>query len=120
MLPLTKNNVDICLFKCSHESLSSEIIRSPEQYIALGELKGGIDPAGADEHWKTAHSAIERIKRAFKKSKLNPKTFFVASAIEKNMANEIWKLLSDGELDNAANLTDDQQLDSIARWICSL
>ena len=120
MLPLTRNNIDICLFDCSYESPSPEIIRSPQHYIALGELKGGIDPAGADEHWKTARSAIERIKRAFKKSQLNPKTFFVASAIEKSMANEIWNLLSDGDLDNAANLTDDQQLDSIARWICSL
>ena len=23
----------------------------------LGELKGGIDPAGADEHWKTGNAA---------------------------------------------------------------
>ncbi|HAJ78349.1 MAG TPA: hypothetical protein DCO75_01135, partial [Fibrobacteres bacterium] len=35
------------------------------------ELKGGIDPAGADEHWKTAKTAIDRIVSAFKKRKQN-------------------------------------------------
>jgi hypothetical protein len=33
--------------------------------IALGELKGGIDPGGADEHWKTAQAAFNRIRQAF-------------------------------------------------------
>ena len=31
----------------------------------FGELKGGIDPAGADEHWKTGNSALVRIRKAF-------------------------------------------------------
>jgi type II restriction enzyme len=39
-------------------------------------LKGGIDPAGADEHWKTAGSALLRIKRAFQAEGLAPATFF--------------------------------------------
>jgi hypothetical protein len=44
----------------------------------------------------------------------------VGGAIEAKMAEEIWKLLSNGQLDNAANLTSDQQLDHLARWLCSL
>jgi len=65
-VPAIKKNVDLCLFLCSPEDLSkkpSEIsaIHNTAKYIALGEIKGGIDPAGADEHWKTANSALERI-----------------------------------------------------------
>lgn len=47
-----------------------------EEFLALGELKGGIDPAGADEHWKTARTAIMRISDAFKREGVSPKTFF--------------------------------------------
>ncbi len=119
-LPLTKNNVDLCLFDCGHEAISKEIYGSPKAYLALGELKGGIDPAGADEHWKTAHTALHRIRAAFAEKGVEPKTFFIAAAIEARMAEEIWKLLSNGQLDNAANLTNDRQLDSIARWLCAL
>ncbi len=57
---LVGTNIDLCLFNCPPESW--EGLRSqPSSYIALGELKGGIDPAGADEHWKTARAALNRI-----------------------------------------------------------
>ncbi len=56
-VPLVKNNVDMCLFNLSPEELQVSGYKSVESYIALGELKGGIDPAGADEHWKTARAA---------------------------------------------------------------
>jgi hypothetical protein len=36
------------------------------------------------------------------------------------MAAEIWNELRDGALDNAANLTDDDQIASISRWLCGL
>jgi len=49
-VPFLKNNVDLCMFACSDGDLSKETYNSPNSYIALGELKGGIDPAGADEH----------------------------------------------------------------------
>ena len=47
--PIVKNNIDLCILDCPPDKLS-EAIQNPERYIALGELKGGIDPAGADEH----------------------------------------------------------------------
>lgn len=119
-VPLFQNNVDLCLFDCAPESLSKDIYKSATAYIALGELKGGIDPAGADEHWKTAGTALNRIREAFAKHKLKPHTFFVGAAIEKRMAMEIWALLKSGRLENAANLTDDNQIASITRWLCSL
>lgn len=54
-VPLVKKNVDLCLFHCETEEMTfgrrkTSVHYKPEKYLALGELKGGIDPAGADEH----------------------------------------------------------------------
>ncbi len=117
-MPAVKNNIDMCLFDSFYESYSVNVTRNPKQYIALGELKGGIDPAGADEHWKTARTALERIHKGF--AKYTPLTFFIGAAIEKKMAGEIWDLLEDGIISNAANLTDENQILSIISWLCSL
>jgi hypothetical protein len=119
-VPLVKNNVDLLLFRCSSSDLTRKIIRTPSAYIALGELKGGIDPAGADEHWKTARTALNRIHEAFAKQKLKPHTFFIGAAIETKMAGEIWDMLKRGSLENAANLTDEDQISSISSWLCKL
>ena len=118
-VPLVKNNVDLLLFNCPFGELTRELIRSPSAYIALGELKGGIDPAGADEHWKTARTALNRIHVAFAKQKLKPHTFFIGAAIETKMAGEIWDMLKRGNLENAANLTDEDQISSITSWLCT-
>ncbi len=123
-VPFLKSNVDLCLFNCSPEEIAAKtaktVFNSPSLYIALGELKGGIDPAGADEHWKTARSALNRIHEAFFNAGLKPHTFFIGAAIEKRMANEIWGLLQDGTIENAANLTNEDQLVSVSRWVCNL
>lgn len=119
-VPLVKNNIDLCLLSVSHSAFGRSTIMDPEKYLALGELKGGIDPAGADEHWKTAGSALKRIVDAFAKKKLRPHTFFVGAAIETRMANEVWAMLQKGRLENAANLTSDDQVASLANWLCSL
>jgi hypothetical protein len=119
-VPVCRAHVDMCLFDCRAEQISKDIYRSPASYIALGELKGGIDPAGADEHWKTARTALSRIHEAFARAQLRPHTFFIGAAIETKMAKEIWTLLESGVLENAANLTDDAQIASITRWLCSL
>ena len=119
-VPFLGNNVDLCLFNCAPETLSRTTYKTASAYIALGELKGGIDPAGADEHWKTARTALNRIHVAFKKQKRHPKTFFIGAAIEATMAHEIWTMLRHRELSSAANLTESQQMASIAHWLCSL
>lgn len=119
-VPLFRNNVDLSLFNCDSAALSKQIYNNPAAYVALGELKGGIDPAGADEHWKTARTALERIQKAFAKRRLQPHTFFIGAAIEAKMAKEIWTMLKRGTLENAANLTDERQVDSLTRWLCSL
>jgi len=116
-------NVDICLLSISPAKVvrkQRSVGETSDAYIALGELKGGIDPAGADEHWKTAATALKRIRDGFAKLGLAPQTFFVGAAIEKAMAHEIWEQLEDGFLNNAANLTSDAQVASLSRWLCSL
>jgi len=119
-VPLLRNKVDLSLFNCSPEEISKETRKSPAAYVALGELKGGIDPARADEHWKTARTALNRIHEAFAKRKLKPHTFFIGAAIETKMAIEIWQMLKRGNLENAANLTDEDQIASVTSWLCSL
>jgi hypothetical protein len=85
-----------------------------DNYIACGELKGGIDPAGADEHWKTARSALNRVKEQFVKNNYQcPPLFFIAAAIEISMAAEIFSCLNNRELKAAANLTNLAQVDEL-------
>jgi hypothetical protein len=124
-VPLVKNNVDMCLLDCSPKEWGDKkavqaIYHSPERYIALGELKGGIDPAGADEHWKTARTALTRIQQAFSKAGRTPFIFFIGAAIEKKMSEEIWNQLREGRLTYAANLTNASQVDSVSRWMTGI
>lgn len=113
-------NVDFCLLNCSPKEVSHDAINNPSLYLALGELKGGIDPAGADEHWKTASKALSRIRKAFLDKRLKPHIFFVGAAIQSSMAKEIWTELEEGILSNAANLTDANQVASLCRWLCNI
>lgn len=116
-------NVDFCLFDGSWEDFSDTKKKNrshPNLYIALGELKGGIDPAGADEHWKTANTALSRIRTAFSEQNHSPHLFFIGAAIEADMAIEMWDQLNNGLLSNAANLTNSDQVTSICNWICNL
>jgi hypothetical protein len=119
-VPSVGNNIDLCLLKGSPQMLPKKPFSDPSLFIALGELKGGIDPAGADEHWKTAHSALNRISSRFAKLKLYPHIFFIGAAIEANMAEEIWDMLQSKVIENAANLTDENQIASITEWLCNL
>lgn len=80
----------------------------------------GIDPNGADEHWKTARTALSRINEAFARNQVRPHTFFIGAAIEPKMAREIWSFLESGIIENAANLTNHAQVASLTRWLCSL
>jgi hypothetical protein len=94
-VPAVNKNVDLCLLNCSAKELASgKAARLTYQlndlYLALGELKGGIDPAGADEHWKTAQAALGRIQKSFSEASNLPLIFFIGAAIERDMANEIW------------------------------
>ncbi len=119
-VPQVRKNVDLCLFRCHSDELSGKYktatLNDSANYIGLGELKGGIDPAGADEHWKTARSALNRIRLVL----TDPSIFFIGAAIETAMSIEIWEDLEKGILKNAANLNHDDQVASFVSWLVSL
>jgi len=123
IVPIVRKNIDISIINGSISDLKKgkeSIIYRADKYVALGEFKGGIDPAGADEHWKTANSALVRIRNGFNKLEEKPQTFFIGAAIEKAMANELFHDLQKNKLNNVANLTDDQQLTDLCNWIAQL
>jgi len=120
-IPIVNKNVDICLYEGNTSDYDGgDIVLDNERAIMFGELKGGIDPAGADEHWKTGNSALERIRESFLKVNHPIKTSFIAAAIERNMAEEIWSQLINGTLSNVANITVSDQLSNYCNWIINL
>jgi hypothetical protein len=106
---LIGNNVDAILLDTSTLA-AREAAETPACYLACGELKGGIDPAGADEHYKTARSALIKIRDALQKRGHKPSLFFVGAAIEPRMAEDIFADMESGELTYAANLTKPEQV----------
>jgi len=118
-----RNNVDICLFNADEDAFADKLIAKDcsASAIMFGELKGGVDPAGADEHWKTGNTALERIRKAFGKvGRKDIKTAFIATAIEEKMGREIYNQLQKDTLSYAANLSVDEQLVSLCEWIIKL
>lgn len=116
------NNIDLILLNTTDIQMTGKKPENdPDRYLACGELKGGIDPAGADEHWKTARSALDRIRDGFLKcGSPRPHLFFVGAAITLVMANEVYTRLVNQELGFAANLTVSEQLSALAEWLVSL
>lgn len=120
-IKLVKKNIDICLFDATPSTYNGgKIAENIENTILLGELKAGIDPAGADEHWKTANSALRRITDAYAAQQHPIQTVFIGAAIERAMAGEIYNQLTSGVLTNAANLSSEEQLIEVCDWIARL
>ena len=124
-VPVVTKNIDISVFNSNipsttNKTLMRSFFTNPGNYLALGELKGGIDPAGADEHWKTASTALQRIRTSFATAGNPVETFFVGGAIEVSMAEEIYDQVSEKKLSMAANLTNDKQLAELCAWIIDL
>ena len=119
-LPIVGKNIDLCLFDSNMNEFSGSNIRNyPDKGIMFGELKGGYDPAGADEHWKTANTALSRIRDKFNE-KYSIHTSFVGAAIEKAMAEEIFMQLQAGTLSKSANLTKENQMVEYVEWLLEL
>lgn len=113
-------NVDMVLVEKELPVITSsemkKALADTKEIIMMGELKGGIDPAGGDEHWKTARGALERIRKAYKRVDI----LFICASIEKAMAKEIYSMFQMGDLNCVANLTDNNQLGSACEWIVKL
>ena len=81
-------------------------VASPDLFIWGGELKGGADPAGSDEHWKTAKSAFDRILEATENTgRSKPKLSFIATILVDRVAREAALWLVQGKLTSVYNLT---------------
>lgn len=121
-IPKVNKNVDISIFnRCYRDFQPNKIKDYLNDIILLGEIKGGIDPAGADEHWKTANSALNRIRNAkIRSDSYSIKTAFIGAAIEKSMSKEIFTQLESGQLSNAANLLIENQLNEICLWLATI
>lgn len=120
-VPQVSKNIDIVLLNKFTETAKGknlkDILGDANNYLAIGELKGGIDPAGADEHWKTASTALGRVRIAFNGQL---PLIFIGAAIESAMAVEIFSQYQNGYLANCANLTNDDQLASACEWLVNL
>ena len=121
-IPIVNKNVDICLFSGDIIDYDGgRIVLKNDRALMFGELKGGIDPAGADEHWKTGNSALQRIRHSFSNAGyLGIKTSFIGAAIERSMAEEIFEQLQSDTLTNATNLTNINQLIEYCNWLIEL
>lgn len=117
---IINKNVDMILLDSSTASAEAHLLHEHKSYLACGELKGGIDPAGADEHWKTARSAIDRVAEVFASKRKKPALFFVGAAIEEAMAVELFHWLQSGKLKYAANLTVLRQVTDLISWLVEL
>jgi hypothetical protein len=92
-----------------------------EMYWAA-ELKGGADPAGSDEHWKTATQALQRIKDAASKTERQPPLLsFIATILVDRVAREAQDWLNNGILTSVYNLTKMyQQDDEMERFLADM
>jgi hypothetical protein len=71
-----------------------------------GELKGGADPAGSDEHWKTATRAFDRILLACERTnRPQPPLSFIATILVERVAREAADWIDQGKLTSVYNLT---------------
>ncbi|MBN1148631.1 MAG: hypothetical protein JXA78_15335 [Anaerolineales bacterium] len=74
--------------------------------IWVAELKGGADPAGSDEHWKTATQALGRVIEASARAgKIKPKLSFMATILVERVASEAQQWVNEGKLTSVYNLT---------------
>lgn len=77
-----------------------------EDMLWGGELKGGADPAGSDEHWKTATRAFERILLVCERTnRPQPPLSFIATILVERVAQEAAEWIAQGKLKSVYNLT---------------
>jgi len=74
--------------------------------VWAGEIKGGADPAGSDEHWKTATQALNRILEAAEKTdRPKPQLSLLATILVDRVAIEAQTWIDKGKLTSVYNLT---------------
>lgn len=77
-----------------------------QDFVWAAEVKGGADPAGSDEHWKTATQALNRILDASRATgRPQPALSFVATILVNRVAQEAQSWIDAGKLTAVYNLT---------------
>ncbi|MBX3049933.1 MAG: hypothetical protein KF753_00590 [Caldilineaceae bacterium] len=77
-----------------------------QDFAWAAEVKGGADPAGSDEHWKTATQALNRILNASQiTGRPKPALSFIATIFVDRVAREAQNWIDAGKLTTAYNLT---------------
>jgi Restriction endonuclease BsobI len=95
-------------------SIPSALINIVEIQPALLAASGVSDKAAGYLQPEDKIQAIQGLIKEFLEAA------FIGTAIEKRMAEEIWSDLESGKLTNAANMTNDTQLDSMCHWLINL
>ena len=84
--------------------MTSKSVRLDMEWGA--EVKGGADPAGSDEHWKTATQALGRVLDAAEKTgRPKPNLSFIATILVDRVAIEAQDWIDKGKLVSVYNLT---------------
>lgn len=118
--PFTERNLDILLVAADGDAEARTLARAgASSWLAFGELKSGVDAAGADERWKTASGMIYRTRRKLRGYASVP-IFFAARTIQRIMAKEIRADLKSSKLACAANMTKPDQRTDLADWLTGL
>lgn len=74
------------------------------------ELKGGADPAGSDEHWKTATQSFRRIiEAAAQTGRPKPRLSFIATILVERVARDAQTWIDNLDLTSVYNLTQMRQ-----------
>jgi len=81
-------------------------VTQEQDFVWAAEVKGGADPAGSDEHWKTATQVLNRILDASQATgRPKPDLAFVATILVERVAREAQEWIDAGKLTAAYNLT---------------
>ncbi|MCB0072861.1 MAG: hypothetical protein KDE20_15425 [Caldilineaceae bacterium] len=92
--------------KASADLHSLEVRQDAKMLLWAAEVKGGADPAGSDEHWKTASRALRRIIEEAESARApQPPLSFIGTTIVGRVGNEIRQWIDRGDLISAYNLT---------------
>ena len=98
-------------------SADLQSMRGEADLLWGAEVKGGADPTGSDEHWKTASRALARALEAAQDSG-NPKPplSFIGTTIVRKVALEIKAWIDRGDLVSAYNLTKIIEQSEYRKW----
>ena len=121
MTTKVNNGADISVYDCTDVPLSLEAItKHADHAIMFAELKGGLSPTASSEDWRRSNTTLQRIRTEFAAKGHHVHTSYIAAAIGKTTATEIFEQLRNHQLSYAVNLMCDKQLCDYCNWMIAL